>query len=405
MIDKEWDIIVVGGGIAGLTATSLLSKLHLKVLCIEPQKPPEQATAETSDLRSTAYLIKAIDLLKEAGLWKDLKDHAEQLKTMRICDAGEPEGPLQETSFDSKELGLPYFGYNIPNWFAKKSILSVINSFSNSKIIFGIKAVGLINYIDKSILKLSDGKMLSAKLIIAADGKDSDIRFLSNIEVKKWDNCQDAIACMVTHENDHEGASIEILETGGPCTLVPLKSLSDGKFRSAVVWMEKRPQAKQLMLLNDKNFSIELSSRTKFVLGQCNLDSKRTIYPITSQLAKKFYEGRVALIAEAAHVMPPIGAQGLNTSFEDISLLVKLLKKAIAENSDIGAPSLLREYGNLRRRITRSKMLGVNLLNNTSKSDFILTKRLRKFGLSLINRNTILKTSLMKTGLGKFNLN
>ena len=402
MINKEWDIIVVGGGIAGLTTMSLLSKLGFKVLCVEPLRPPAQSKLQTSDLRSTAYLVNAVNLLKEAGLWQNLKEHAEELKIMRICDAGVPSETIRETSFSSKEVGLPYFGYNIPNWFAKKSILSSINSFNASKIMFGVKAVGLINRIDEAILKLSNGKMLSAKLIIGADGKDSDIRFLSNINLKKWDNFQDAIACMVTHENDHEGTSIEILETGGPCTLVPLKSLSDGKFRSAVVWMETRTQAKRLMHLNEKDFSNKLSERTKFLLGKCKLDTKRTIYPITSQIADKFYEGRVALIAEAAHVMPPIGAQGLNTSFEDISMLVKLLKKAIATNSDIGAPSLLREYGSIRRRITKSKMIGINLLNNTSKSNSLLTKRLRKLGLGLINRNTILKTSLMKAGLGKF---
>ncbi len=403
MVDKEWDVIVVGGGIAGLTATALFSKLNLKVLCIEPQKLPLQAKLQSSDLRSTAFLLKSVDVLKEAGVWKNLKDHAEQLKTMRICDAGDPEKALQETVFNSREIGLPYFGYNIPNSIAKKSILSVINSLGGSKIIFGVKAVGLINRIDRSIIKLSDGKMISAKLIIAADGKHSDIRFLSSIKTKKWDNCQDAIACMITHENDHEGVSIEILETGGPCTLVPLKNSSDGKFRSAVVWMEKRLEAKQLMLLNELDFSSKLSSRTKFLFGKCNLDSKRTIYPIVSQLAKKFYDGRVALIAEAAHVMPPIGAQGLNTSFEDISFLIELVRKAIAEKSDIGNPSLLREYGTVRHRAAQSKMFGINLLNNTSKSDFVLTKKFRKFGLSYINNNAIIKNTLMKAGLGIFN--
>ncbi len=402
MLDEEWDVIVVGGGIAGLTATALFSKLDLKVLCIEPQKPLPQAKIQSSDLRSTAFLLKSIDIFKEAGVWKNLKNHAEQLKTMRIYDAGEPEQALQEASFESKEIGLPYFGYNIPNSVAKKSISSMINSLGNSKIMFGIKAISLVNRIDKSIIKLSNGKMVSAKLIIAADGKNSDIRFLSNIKIKKWDNCQDAIACMVTHEKDHEGVSIEILETGGPCTLVPLQRSSDGKFRSAVVWMEKRLEAKQLMLLNELDFSLKLSSRTKFLFGKCKLDSKRIIYPIVSQLAKKFHEGRVALIAEAAHVMPPIGAQGLNTSFEDISYLIGLVRKAIAEKSDIGDPSLLRKYGSVRHRAAQSKMFGINLLNNTSKSNFVLTKKFRKFGLSLINSNTIIKNTLMKAGLGKF---
>ena len=404
MVKKNWDAIVVGGGIAGLTITLLLSKLKLNVLCIEPHRPASKKETQFADLRSTAYLLKSVDLFKQAGVWESLQIHAEALKIMRICDVGTAyDDALHVSDFDSQEIDLPCFGYNVPNWFAKTSLIAEIEASEFGEIIFGQKVTGFSNQINNSFLKLENNINLSAKLIIAADGKNSEIRYLSKIKIKKWDNSQDAIACVVLHEKPHVGSSTEVLDSGGPCTLVPMKNSQDKKFQSAVVWMESRHNVKKLMLLNDDDFSKKLSARTKYLLGSCELNSRRTTYPIVTQLAERFYCTRLALIAESAHVMPPIGAQGLNTSFEDILLLVNLIKSALSKKVDIGSLSVLKEYGQRRRRLVQSKMLGVFILNQTSKSNLQITKNLRRVGLKLIGSSTFIKTTLMKAGLGKFN--
>tara|TARA_A100001015_G_scaffold316345_1_gene430396 strand:- start:831 stop:2039 length:1209 start_codon:yes stop_codon:yes gene_type:complete len=402
MVNRDWDVIVVGGGIAGLTATALLSKLNLDVLCIEPQKPTNSRKQDTKDLRSTAYIGNSVTLLKEAGVWTKLVEVAEPLKVMQICDINNSKKRMIASNFDSQDIGLSHFGYNIPNWLTKKSILSVINSSTNAHIMFGVKAERLTNRINSSLLKLSDDSTVSAKLIIGADGRNSDIRSLSGITIKKWDDNQDALAFITKHEKAHKGTSVEILDTGGPCTLVPLKSKGDGQYQSAVVWMDRRKETKRLMQLTDNDFSTELSIRTNNVLGPCQVNSKRSIYPIITQLADKFYAERVALIAESAHVMPPIGAQGLNTSFDDIELLVKLIKRSYLSNSDIGGYSLLTKYGELRRRLTKTKMIGITILNSASKSNFPFSQTVRKLGLDAIESNSAFKNTLMKVGLGKF---
>ena len=401
MENRDWDIIVVGGGIAGLVATALIATLKLKVLCIEPNRLPLDRDDQSADIRSTAYLLKSIDLFKTIGIWNDLQEQAEVLKIMQICDAGGKSGEIRQISkFKSNEIDYPFFGYNIPNWFVKKSLSTVIEKSKFSEILFDQKVVGLVSQTKKSFVKLSDNTQLSAKLIIAADGKNSEIRQLAKIKIKKWDNAQDALAFVALHEKAHDGRSIEVLENGGPCTFVPMKNSQNGAFQSAVVWMETRNKAKDLLELNDKDFSQKLTIRTKQVLGTCQLNSRRTIYPITTQLAQKFYCKRLALIGETAHVMPPIGAQGLNTSFEDISLLIDFIKGSIAQNNDFGSLKLLREYGVRRRLITQSKMLAIAILNKSSKSDMRIIKDLRKLGLSMINNNSFLKKTLMKAGLG-----
>ena len=400
MIEKDWDIIVAGGGIAGLTATSVFSRSGFKVLCIEPQKAPVRKTAKSADLRSTAYLQNAVALFKKAGVWSDLVNHAESLKVLRIFDAGKSDTNIQQSNFNSKEIGLSQFGFNIPNWLTKKVLISAIRSSAKAKIVHGTKIVGLTSYLRQSVVKLDDGTELSTRLVVAADGKNSDIRFLSNIQIKKWDDGQDGIAFTVLHQKPHNNTSIEILKSGGPCTLVPLKSTSNGDFQSAVVWVEQRAKAKALIKLNEKDFSRKLSYRTEHVLGECTLNSKRSAYPIITQLAEKFYSDRVALIAEAAHVMPPIGAQGLNTSFDDIAKLNILIKEALIQKADPGALNLLTEYGTSRRKEAVSKMLGITFLNKVSQSNLEITKSFRNLGLRIIEGNSLIKKTLMRTGLG-----
>ena len=179
-----------------------------------------------------------------------------------------------------------------------------------------------------------------------------------------------------------------------------MKLSKNGSFQSAVVWMENRAKAKKIFKLTADDFSKTLTDRSRRVLGTCQVSSRITLYPIVSQLAERFYCRRLAIIAEAAHVMPPIGAQGLNTSFEDISLLIESLEQSILQNDDIGSQKLLKDYGIRRRLVTQSKMLGVSVLNKTSKSNLQITKDLRKVGLKIIEKNSTLKQALMKAGLG-----
>ena len=139
MIAKNWDIVVVGGGIAGLTITAVIAKLGIKVLCIEPNQPSPDGSKDNKDIRSTAYLLNSIEILKEAGVWRKIQNQAASLEIMQICDTS---GSFQESIFDSEEIGLSQFGYNIPNTVTKKALISVIKTTNTAEVIFGLK-VGL----------------------------------------------------------------------------------------------------------------------------------------------------------------------------------------------------------------------------------------------------------------------
>ena len=165
--------------------------------------------------------------------------------------------------------------------------------------------------------------------------------------------------------------------------------------------METRKNVARLNYLSDTDFSSEVSKRTNYVFGKCSLTSKRSVYPVNMQIAHKFYSHRMVLIAEAAHVMPPIGAQGLNTSLEDIIVLKDLLIEASANDFDIGTESMLKKYNSQRLKTVIPRLTGINLLNRVSESDFQPVKDLRMAALKWLDNNKAARQILIKAGLGK----
>ncbi|MEE2774835.1 MAG: FAD-dependent monooxygenase [Pseudomonadota bacterium] len=402
-MDKSgYDIIVVGGGVAGLTATAALGVLGFKVLCLESTEFRSQTKNSAQDIRSTAFLRGSVDLLKEIGIWESVVGESHELKTMCIADCGGVDGAIrQQINFNSSEVSLPDFGYNVPNAVAKRALVDRIDSLKNCKLLFGLEVINAVTQIDKVFLILSDNNFVSAKLVVAADGSRSKVRELTGVKTFTNENNQYAIACVVSHEKPHDGTSVELLKSGGPCTLVPMKSVKGKKNRSAVVWMETKKLAYQLVSSSVERFSSEISKRTDYVFGECTLISQRSLYPITTQIARKFYAHRTALIAEAAHVMPPIGAQGLNTSLEDIIILKDLLTHALATGADIGSDSLLKKYNRNRQKTLIPRVTGIHLLNNASKSNFQPVKDLRMNALKWLDNSKTARQFLIKTGLGK----
>ena len=242
-------------------------------------------------------------------------------------------------------------------------------------------------------------KQIIAKLLIAADGRNSEIRDQIDINKIKYDYNQSALVFNVRHEYNHQSKSYEIYKSEGPCTLVPLKTKVENGFYSSVVLMLKNYEKNKELLKNQQLLSNFITNRTGKILGDCIVKSSINVFPIMSQASTVLASKRVILLAETAHVMPPIGAQGLNTSILDIRELTSLIEKTININNDIGNNQLLREYEKLRKRQIILKMLSVHFLNKLSISNKKLASDVRKFGLNLLNQNMSTKKIIMNFGM------
>lgn len=391
----QYDIVISGGGIAGLTAAAAFGSLGHRVLCVDPT-PPVMAEADpASDLRTTALLHPSVRVLELAGLWPRFQAHATPLQVMRIVDAGGtvPE-PRVSHDFDAADLSDQPFGWNLPNWLLRRETVARLGELDNVTFRPGIATTRLTARDTSALVGLSDGTSVEGQLVIAADGRHSLLRAALGIGVRITQFGQKALAFAVTHPTPHDNVSTEIHRSGGPFTFVPLPD-RDGQPCSAIVWMETNANATRLAALPVPEFEAEMNIRSCGLFGPLKLASRRTLWPIISQIAERFDGPRTALMAEAAHVVPPIGAQGLNMSLADLTALVDLSRQ-----HDLGSPAMLRAYHRRRYPDVALRVAGVGLLNRASMIAAQPLRDLRARALDAMYSTRPVRRALMQMGIG-----
>lgn len=390
------DILIAGGGIAGLTAALALGSAGFSVLCVDPAPPPN-ADAPAADLRTTAILQPGQRLLDRTGLWTDLAPIAAPLQTMRIVDAGAAdETPDVVCEFAASDLSELPFGWNIANRQLLAALHARIDTLENVTFRPGCKVTGYLGRSTEARMRLDTGETLRARLAIAADGRHSPTRAAAGIGTRTMRYGQKALAFTVTHTLPHGNISTEIHRTGGPFTLVPLPD-RNGQPASAVVWMDEGPECLRRMDLDAAAFEAEMTDRSRSLLGPLSLASPRSLWPIISQEAERLTAPRLALIAEAAHVVPPIGAQGLNMSLRDIEDLLNLASDA---PEALGSAAMLDQYARARQNDIRLRVGGIALLNRASQARAPLLRSARRSALQALYSAPPLRKLLMEMGLG-----
>ena len=392
---KRHDIIISGGGIAGLSAAAAFGSAGYDVLCVDPSPPIMAEGDPASDLRTTAFLQPSVDLLEAAGLWQRFTPHATPLQVMRIVDAGgEVPEPRVSHDFDAADISDQPFGWNLPNWLLRRECVARLGALDNVTFRPGIGTARVLTRESEALVTLSDGSRASARLLIAADGRASPVRQALGIGVRTTRFGQKALAFAVTHPVAHDNVSTEIHRSGGPFTFVPLPD-RDGQPCSAIVWMETGPEAQRLATLPEAAFEAEMTERSAGLFGPLTLASRRTIWPIISQIADQFYGERTALVAEAARVVPPIGAQGLNMSLADIAALLDL-----ATPEALGSPEMLRAYHRRRYPDVALRVAGVGALNRASMLAARPLRDARALALNALYTAAPVRRALMQLGIG-----
>lgn len=391
---EDVDVLISGGGIAGLIAAAGFGSEGFSVLCIDPAAPPADEAAHGADLRSTAFLSPSVELLARIGLWSRLSGNATALRVMRIVDAGggRPE-PRLIRDFDSAEIGDAPFGWNLPNWLLRREIAAHLAQLQTVRLEYGVATADVVARDEGARVTLSDGRRLRARLLIGADGRDSAVRRALGIGVRSFRYGQKALAFAVTHDVPHGNVSTEVHRSGGPFTLVPLPD-RDGKPSSAVVWMEGGREIARLSQMPAEEFEAEMHARSAGVLGPMRLATRLSQWPIISQIADRFAGPRSALIAEAAHVVPPIGAQGLNMSLGDLATLIEVSRE------DPGSPESLDAYQRARRPEAYARLLGIHALNRASQVGPRPLRDLRAVALAGLHGVAPVRRLMMRAGLG-----
>ncbi len=310
------DICVVGGGPAGLVAALTLSRTGARVALVAA---PHHPAGNRPDTRTAALFTGSINLLRNLDVWEACRIHCETLNAIRLIDDTDGLMKAPEIKFTSDEIGLERFGYNVPQGVLVSALEAAVSAMPDK--IERIASAGVATVrpgADEISIDLVEGQTLQARLVAAADGRNSICRQGAEIGVEKSGYEQTAVTCIFDHSRPHGGISTEFHRLAGPCTVVPMPGNA-----SSLVWVERPSVAERLMSYDDKTFTQMLESRLGGMLGLVSNISPRAAFPLTSVHAKRMAANRVALIGEAGHVMPPIGAQGLNLSFRDAAVLAE----------------------------------------------------------------------------------
>ena len=393
----RYDIFISGAGPAGLIAAAAFGAAGYSVLLTDPAPPITDARAPGADHRSTAFLRPARALFERAGIWEHLAPYAVPLNALRIVDTrGEPPQLHAERTFQATDSGASTFGWNFLNWMIRRELLAALEGMDSVTLRLGTGFRAILSRIDEARITLEDGSALKARLAIGADGRDSPMRNALGIGTRIIRYGQKSLAFCATHEIPHEHVSTEIYHRGGPFTMVPLADI-EGRPASAIVWMNPGPRAVELGNMPAAQFNAEMTRRSAGLFGPLTLSSPRGIFPIISQTAERLSAGRAVILAEAAHVLPPIGAQGLNTSLNDIALLLDLIRTA---PEDPGKPEILKEWEQRRLRDIASRSRAIDLFNRVIRSPNPAALALRQAGLMAAHDIAPLRKKLMRFGLG-----
>lgn len=391
------DILISGGGVAGLTAACAFGSAGFRVICVDPAPPVTEGDADDADLRTTAFLQPSIPVLEAAGLWTRLEPHAAALQVMRIIDAGGelPEARLIK-DFDAADISDTPFGWNLPNWLLRREMVARLAELPTVSFRPGVGFARMLVRDAEALVTLTDGTQVAAQLVIGADGRNSPVREVLGIAAKTIRYGQKALAFAVAHDIPHGNVSTEVHRKGGPFTLVPLPD-RNGRPASAVVWMETGPEVARLAALPLPAFEAEMTARSSGILGPLTLVTRRSVWPIISQIADRLSGPRAVLMAEAAHVVPPIGAQGLNMSLADLAALLDLAQR---HRDDPGVREVTETYHRARHLEVQARVTGIDLLNRASMAETPLLRDLRARALETLYATRPVRQTLMRAGLG-----
>ena len=396
-MSMDCDILVAGGGISGLVTAAAFGQAGYTVICVDTNPPMNTLNANQIDLRTTAILQPAQEFLARIGIWDYLLPHATPLQSLRIIDVDQGEtSPRVIRKFDATEISEKPFGWNIQNSRIIDTLALFLKKLNHVECWYGKAAVSLFTRQAEARIGLDDGTCIRTRLLLACDGRSSRMRQAAGINVRTRHYGQKALAFVVSHLIPHHHTSTEIYQSGGPFTLVPMTDI-DHTPTSAVVWMETGSKAHDLLSLPEPQFEEAITHRSAHQFGHLKLISCRSAWPVISQFATQLSSERVALLAESAHVVPPIGAQGLNMSLADISTLLDLVQK---NPTDVGDRSVLDAYQKNRTRAIRLRVGGIDVLNRFSMSIAQPLRDLRATGLSFVHDIKPMRQAVMRVMLG-----
>jgi 2-octaprenyl-6-methoxyphenol hydroxylase len=394
---KQVDVCVVGAGPVGGTLACLLATEGVRTAVIDHAPLPPM---EHPDFDGRAYAIAmgSRRVLERAGLWERLPFPPGPIRDIRVSDGkvGRPASRLF-LHFDSREAGVEgaeeAFGWMVEARSLRMAELGALDVFAPAK-------ASVTRRDESALVEIEGGISLEARLVVAAEGRNSKLRDQAGIKVTRLPYGQTGIVVAIAHALPHHGTALEHFLPAGPFAQLPMAGTEGAPNLSAIVWTERDAVAKTLLAMDDAAFGREVARRLGSHLGEIRPIGRRWSYPLGALHAHRYTDMRLALIGDAAHGVHPIAGQGLNLGFQDVGVLGGLVVDAVSAGEDVGAASLLRRYQAMRRPEVLLMLAATDALDRLFSSDNPLLRVARDLGIGAVHRMPRLKRMFMRRAMG-----
>ena len=377
------DICIIGGGLVGKTAALKLAQTGSSVILCAPK-------SSIKDQRTTALLMQTVAFFEGLEMWDELKKQAFPLKTMRIVDGTNRLIRAPQTDFQANEINLDAFGYNLKNSDILETLENRISDFPNITQIEGV-VKNIKNHGARELVMIETAEEtieVETGFIVGADGRNSIVRSQTETTAREWQYPQAALVVDFKHERSTQFTSTEFHTESGPFTIVP-----HSNYQAGLVWMEKPEVVETLLLLSKQEMEQTIERKMQSFLGEISLLTKPQSFPLKGMVANQFGSQNWVLVGEAAHVFPPIGAQGFNLGVRDIEAISEVLSR-YTNQEDRGG-----KYHKARSHDINTRTYGVDMLNRSLLSDFLPVQMIRGIGLNILGSIKPLRKYVMKMGI------
>jgi len=392
MESERYQVAIVGGGMVGATLACLLADKGVSVALIDAADPVQEWQDGEYDLRVSALTLASVNIFKSLGVWADIEKLGQQaMHKMFVWD----HFGSGELLIDSAEAGEVAMGSVVENRITVRALWAKLQGLDNCRL---FKNMPLVNFdsTDAGVdIQLQGEQSVQANLLVAADGANSKIRELSQIDDYGWDYQQKALVATVRPDTPHQQTAWQCFLPEGPLALLPLR---DGLI--SIVWTSKPDTANELLALSDVDFCKALSDASEQKLGGFEMVGPRAAFPLKMQFSNHYCQQRVVLIGDAIHAIHPLAGQGANLGLKDARCLADEILAARAKGRDIASQQVLRRYERKRKADNLLMMTVMDGFKRLFTADETFIQLARSSGMSWVNKSTQLKKQICRYAMG-----